>query len=225
MAKSSRLETIKNLLELARRSDNISEAESAMQKAQLIALKEGVDLNELEKEESEESKVVRWVVPQNTKTAPTWRILLAITIAENFRVKAIKSSGGGSSQIVIIGLESDIEVFKVMFDYAETCIDVFFKKYLEEKKKEREMTRHDSLIMRNSYVDGFISGISEALKQNVECYALSLCLPQVVTNELSTMGLKTHRVKEPMKDMNDRESRIRGRKDGEAAGNRNRLEE
>lgn len=224
MSKKTRLETIKDLLELAKKSDNIHEATSAMEKAQRIALKEGVDLNSINMEQEEKRNVIYWMVPQSTKTCPTWRMLLAMVIADNFRVKAIRVIGDGCSQIKIVGLESDVEVFRVMFDYAETCLDIFFKRYLKEEKKARQLSRHDSLVMRNSYVDGFVSGIREGLKKNVECYALSLCLPVEVTNELSTMGLKKKKATSLKMDLGDYKTRMRGYEDGKEAGNRNKLE-
>lgn len=224
MSKKTRLETIKDLLELAKRSDNIHEAQSAMEKAQRIALKEGVDLNSINMEEEEKRNVISWIIPQKTKTVPSWRGMLATVIADNFRVKAIKVIGGGISAIKIVGLESDIEVFKVMFDYAETCIEVFFKRYLAEKKKDRGLSRHDSLVMRNSYVMGFIEGISKGLRKNVEVYALALCLPEEVTRELDTMNLRKGRAVSLSRDMSDIETYGRGYQDGESAGSRDKLE-
>lgn len=222
---STRLEKIKGCLRLARNNDNLNEAQAAMQMAQRLALKEGVDLNDLEAEEVKEDKVTHWIVPQKTKTVPTWRALLATVIAENFRVKAVKLSSGDTSCIEIIGTKPDIEVWKVMFDYAESCLDIFFKRYLEEKKKEGTvMNRHDSLLTRNSYVEGFLSGIAKALSENVQTYALALTLPAVVQSELEGMNIKSSRANKPQKDLSDHESLIRGYQDGEAAGNRNRLE-
>lgn len=224
MSKKSRLDTIRDLLELAKRSNNIHEAQSAMEKAQVIALKEGVDLNSINMEEEQKRSVVNWVVPQKTKTCPTWRMMLAMTIADNFRVKAVRVVGSGESFIKIIGLESDVDVFKVMFDYAETCLDIFFKRYLKEEKKLREIARRDSLLMRNSYVEGFIEGIQEGLKRNVECYSLSLCLPVEVTNELATMNIKSKKVTVLSKDSRDRKTLMRGYQDGKEAGSRDKLE-
>lgn len=224
MSKKTRLDTIKDLLELAKKSDNIHEVQSAMEKAQRIALKEGVDLNSINMEEEEKRNVISWVMPQKTKTVPSWRGMLATVIANNFRVKAVKMMGGGESQIKIVGLESDVEVFKVMFDYAETCIDVFFKRYLAEKKRDRKLSRHDSLVMRNSYVMGFVDGISKGLEKNVEVYALSLCLPEEVSRELATMNLRKGKSVSLSMDEGDTETYSRGYRDGESAGSRNKLE-
>lgn len=226
MKKNSKLETIKNLLELAKRSDNISEAESAMQKAQLLALKEGVDLKDVGEREEEKKKVVHWTIPQKTKSVPYWRIGLAMIIAENFRVKAYQSyTGFGKESVIkVVGNEDDVEIFKVMFDYAETCIEIFFKKYLSETKKSREMTRHDSLVLRNSYTEGFLVGIKEALERNVECYALSLSLPVEVETELNKIGLTVRKVRKTQVDRTDVGTYKRGLADGKEAGNRNKIE-
>lgn len=224
---SSRLEKIKGCLRLARNNDNLNEAEAAMQMAQRLALKEGIDLDNLEDQEEQKLNVTHHVVPQKTKTAPTWRCLMATIIANNFRVKCVRvKTSEDSSHIKIIGTEQDVEVWKVMFDYAETCLDIFFKRYLKEKKYQGTVVnRHDSLIMRNSYVEGFLNGIREALDKNVECYALSLTLPVPVQEELDKLHLTTSRVNKPQMDPEDTESRHRGYEDGRAAGDRNRLEE
>lgn len=224
-SKETVLDKIKKLLTLAKRSDNISEAESAMKMAQRIALKSGIDLNDVEAKEEHERRVIRWVVPQDTKTAPFWRIRLASTIADNFRCRAYKLVGYEDSQIEVMGLESDIEVFKVMFDYAETCLEVFFKRYLKEEKQKRKFTRHDSLVLRNSYVDGFLNGIKLAFEQNVQCYALSLCLPVEVSTELATMEFTDIKSKSSLDEEFDPNSFRRGKEDGKEAGNRNRLED
>ena len=228
--KESKIDRIRKCLALAKGTTNEHEAESAMKMAQRLALSEGLDLEKLDLEDTKDDKVYEERLEQETVTLPSWKAQLAVTISSNFRTKVIKSYEGEKSFVVIIGKKEDIEITKEMICYAESCLNHFFKKFYADEKKRwleefgEKISRSDAMAIRNTYVDGYLSGLNKAFRQNVQEYNLMVVTPTAVTEYYDNMKLR--------KGSSDRRVRARdtgafsaGYEDGKSVGNRNRLEE
>ena len=224
MTRETRLDKIKKCLALAKGTTNEAEAISAMEMAQRMALKEGLDLNQINIEETKKTNVIFWEVPQKTKSTPSWRALLISVIADNFRCRLVKVTKGGGSRLKVYGCESDIEVFRVMLDYAETVMNHMFNEYLKRCKDQYgELDRRTSLYIKKSYVSGFIEGMSKALENNVKSYNLMVIVPEEVENTVKGVTKRTKKVKN-VEDVN-LSIYMDGREDGKAAGSRNQIQE
>lgn len=224
----SKIERIKKCLTLAKGTTNEHEAESAMKMAQRLALSAGVDIDTIDLEDKKDDKVYEEELTQQTVTLPAWKGQLAYVIANNFKTKVIKSYKGERSFIVIIGKKEDIEITKEVINYAEACLNHFFKKFYNEEKKRwmrefgEKLTRTEAMSIRNTYVDGYLEGLKKAFKKNVEEYQLMVVTPTDVVEYYDGLKLKSAPADKRVR-AKDTDAYNAGFEDGKSVGTRNRL--
>lgn len=179
------LETIKNLLEAARReSTNEHEAVSAALMAQKLMAKYNVELNEVEGEKITDEIVEKIYKDSGKHEMKKWKIGLASVIAKNFRCEVYFL---GKKDIVFYGYERDAEVALSTFTFLYEVGNKFAVRYYNKYKKEGKDTRG----IMNMYLLGFRDGIREELEK--QCTALMIVTPKEVKDsfEEKTAGFGT----------------------------------
>ena len=96
----------------------------------------------------------------NTKVPGKWVAVLAVTIAEEMRCKAMSSNKGNN--VMFVGYEEDVAMCKHVFNFA-----VQFIRETSIKKSVDYRTQHGTAKgFRESYAYGFIKGLEEQYKEN-----------------------------------------------------------
>ncbi len=179
---------IRKLLTLAE-SPNEHEAKSALLKARQLMAEH--KLTEQDCQEMQGKRVQK--TPTNmtcSKRRFPWMVQLSIVIGENYCCQAfmLKKKGKQTRQICFIGLEDDIDICLIVFQYAVDCIMAGIH-YLA--KQHKPFGQEYVNQMCNSYGFGFIAGIRHAFqkqKEEHQSWGLVLTVPQAVIAEAEKMG-------------------------------------
>ena len=223
MDKSVIIEKIKNILAKAdpSKNDSLAEIEVALATAQRLALKYGIDLDSIGEDKPED--VVSKVVDLGTKSTPSWASILVNIVAKNHRCKCYKQVRRDDSDLILMGLERDVDVAMVVALYTVGVARVMWEKYLKVLKSQgKSTTRSESLRYRNDYMDGFASGINENYKKNVQEYGLVPATPGIVQQKFEAMTL--HQESSSRSRMGDWGAYNQGYKDGREVSSRKPLE-
>lgn len=171
------LNTIKNLLETARReTTNEHEAVSAALMAQRLMAKYNVEMNEVEGEKITDEIVQKYYYDSGKHEMKKWKVGLAAIIAKNFRCEVYFL---GKKDIVFYGYERDAEVALSTFTFLYEIGNKFAVRYYNKYKKEGKDTRG----VMNQYLIGFRDGISEELEK--QCTALMIITPKEVKDSFA----------------------------------------
>lgn len=122
-----------------------------------------------------------------------WKKSLARVIAENFRCYNYISRNASKSRIVFLGLEQDVELAKMTFEFACDALkygtDQFVKLYRIKYKISKPTE------IRNDYMSGWIQGLKAQYKEQVEKnnWGLILVKDALVKQEYESMKLRKGR--------------------------------
>ena len=226
LPKSQTINKVKKLLRLADGTPYEEEAFSALLKAQEILLGAGLTMGEggdLDDEEDEE-RVVQETLEDGMKSASTWKLLITQPICENFRVTPCVRADdyGGSrmgSKLVLIGLETDVEVCKETLMFAFGAFTECFRRFLTKWKKEssrgRKGSRSLTMRIRNDYLKGFVSGLENRFREQVESKALVLTQDALVINYVNNLKT-TNGAKRTLASFGDETAYSQGYRDGKS---------
>lgn len=202
------LETIKNLLETARReTTNENEAVSAALMAQRLMAKYNVELNEVEGEKITDEIVEKIYRDTGKHEMKKWKIGLASIIAKNFRCEVYLIQGEGKN-VSFYGYERDAEVALSTFTFLYEIGNKFATRYYNKCKKEGKNTKG----VMNTYLWGFRDGIKEELEK--QCTALMIVTPKEVKDSFAekTSGFAT--TSSRLSVSSDRKAYENGKTDG-----------
>lgn len=188
-------EKIRKLLALSE-SSNEFEAKSALLKAkELMAIHKikEIDLKEVKKKE------VKRITTEYTytKRGEWWMSGLANIIAENYccRCGAVKMHNAQKRTIIFIGLEDDVDLCAIVFEYAIKSIRSLADIKLKNDKRYLNYSISEKRMALNSYAAGFTLGVKEALDEqkfsNKEKWGLVMIVPSEVDAVVS--GFKKDR--------------------------------
>lgn len=193
---------IKALLNLGKHENgNEHEMMLALQKAQELALKNGLSLEEIENGgESVSREVIEQVVPQDTVTIASTKSSMARIVADNFRVEVFTENySAGVAQgrrIIMVGFPEDVEIAQSVLNFVWVSYEQLFKSYLKRLKREAPQvakTRSDSIRIKNDYYLGFIQGLKKAFEENVQSKALVLVKDKAISTYIETSRGKLHK--------------------------------
>ena len=181
------LRKIKNLLDLANDADD-EESMTALAKAQELMILYNVSEDDIfqQKQSHSEGIVLDKIIYSGRPHK--WLYRLASVISENFRVKFYYESGT-EINLRFIGLEYDLEIAEVTFQYAKASISYLSKKYLQQPEIKRKWKRKWGL--KQDYIEGYLTGLYKTFEKHVltNGYEVSLQLPNVVTVQIKELGL------------------------------------
>lgn len=173
------LETIKNLLETARReSTNEYEATSAALMAQRLMAKYNVEIAEVEGEKITDEIVKKIYRDTGKHEMKKWKVGLSVIIAKNFRCEVYFYN---KKDVVFYGYERDAEIALQTFNFLYDIGNKFATRYYNKCKKEGKETRG----IMNTYLIGFRDGIAAELEK--QCTALMIVTPKEVKDNFAEM--------------------------------------
>jgi len=193
------IKKVKGLLAIARDEKNDEESQSAFVLAQKLMIQYEINKNEVEAygDVSELDELDNATVTVFKKLY-WWERKLAVIIADNFRVKnyiKIKYIGRQyKKQIVFYGFGRDLELAKEMYILAYDAVLYYSKKYINRYYIENELlrTRYITESIKASYIDGFISGLSQRFDEQIsklrESYELLVLIPEEVEKTFNEMS-------------------------------------
>lgn len=181
---------IKGLMALAEDNANEDEAQSAFVMAQKLMMKYNIEQSEIE-DKIDTSSIIQGQATAY-KTIFWQEKLLANIVAENFRVKFYynnKRFNGEKKRkrtIMFYGLEQDVKIAKEMFVLANDAVDFYTRRFIEGVYNTGDYIRDKTFTtdLKNSYMKGFIDGLSEKMKSQrfalQEEFGLILLTPKIV---------------------------------------------
>lgn len=151
-----------------------------------------------------------------------WVKVLGAAIAENFRVKVYTQRINAKSRgIVFMGEPDDIEIATHVYKFALAQMEHHAAKYRRrrraaEKKQYGSLVFFDGNAVRNDYMSGYINGLKDKLKAQVdadEAFALAVQTPHAVTKRWNEMQLGRDNVK--VRSAGDSDARQKGYEQGQ----------
>lgn len=176
------IQKIQKVLNLAGNNPSEAEVQTALNKAQELALKYNLSLDSIQSDQygglDPEIMDEEFEFATKTQTVPYWKSSLLGIIAKNFRVTTYFRKGWGHSSMFIIGAKEDVEVFKQVAAFTLIMFEKLFKSYLLYHKTivapHKVFDRGDSIRVRNDYLLGFQKGLEESFQKNVTSHAIVL---------------------------------------------------
>jgi len=153
---------IKKLLALSK-SSNEYEAQNAITKAQMLMVKHKLSMKEIDN--CNDNQIVIKNNKTGIKVKQHWKMQLALTIGDNFACY-VYVRGTHSKEICFYGKEEDTIICNIMLEYALKCIDSNGDKIVKEMKKDRRRKHFKGI--KEDYALGFITGLKERFKQQIE---------------------------------------------------------
>lgn len=166
MSNEKIIERVKKLLALAQ-SNNANESESAMLKAQEILAKHKLEMKDIEIKDNN-NEVIEEQSDFEYTIRSQWKGNLAVVISENFGCDAfvsIKKKNGRKNkmQLCFIGEQENIEMVKVVYEYALKVCDERIKELQKENKRNGLSTSG----IQQSYGMGFTRGLKDNYKEQL----------------------------------------------------------
>ena len=180
---------IKGLLAIANDNKNDEESQSAFLLAQKLMLKHNISVSTVEanneKSSIEEGQVTAY------KKLFWWERKLAIIISKNFMVKnfvntkKLKNEKQRKSALMFLGFEKDVELAKEMYILAYDALKLYSSRFAEEYYQyETERLHKTTMRVKSSYMRGFLEGLEDKFKDQVEQmqqeHGLMLLVPKEV---------------------------------------------
>lgn len=178
---------IENLLALANDA-NDEESMTALAKAQELMLTYQITEDEIldYKQQQKAEPVLDSVIYEGRPHK--WVYRLANIISNNFRVRYYYNPGP-PVRLHFIGMESDVHIANITFEYARGSIMYCSRSYLNRPEIKRKRKRKWEL--KQDYIEGYLRGLSKVFNQQVltNGYELALQVPAVVELEVEKLGL------------------------------------
>ena len=189
---------IRNLIELAKDKDD-QEGVKSMLLARRLMLKHGIEQSQLNIIKSE---VIKDMLTFG-KNINWWQKILSTVISKHFKVKVYLNREYNGTSIVFLGMTDDVAIAKAVYEQLSTMTEhysnVFINRYYEESGEYRNRSR--TIMLKKSYITGFISGLQEALEEQteklMEKYEMVLVTPKEVIDEYNKLSLRTTTVSRP----------------------------
>ena len=165
---------IQKLLALAGNNPSREEAESAMLAAQSLLAKHGLAMADIQ---SQPEEVQESALDGLGKRPVWWQRFIAGVIAENFRCLMLVDCTRSGSRVVLVGLETDVEVATYVATLAIRTASRLAKEFLATEKRTRTLwSRRLSTRLRNDFLRGYIQGLAESFREQVASSGTELVL-------------------------------------------------
>ncbi|EAE4662569.1 DUF2786 domain-containing protein [Listeria monocytogenes] len=187
MANDDLLRKVKKLLALAADASD-EESRSALARAQALMTEHAIseaDIFDHRKQNLSEEVIQTAVYDGRPRR---WMYRLAWIIAKNFRVEDFYITNE-STQLIFMGLQSDVQLAEITFQYATGSIGYSARKYMQRP----EIKRKRKWQMKQDYIEGYLSALESLFDQQVVTngYELALQLPDVVKDEIAKIEFVT----------------------------------
>jgi len=160
---------IEKLLSLAQNNNQPGEMEAALLKAQELMYKYNISYDKVN--ESNDNIIESVIIENVTKN--NWKYFLALVIADNFKCFTFRAN----KSIKLFGRYSDVSIAQLIFNYGIVDITVNQSSYKTINDKEY-------------YAHGFIDGLKEKFKKQVQNFGLIITKDSLVTQEYDNIRRK-----------------------------------
>lgn len=169
------MKRVSKLLNLANDNPNENEAQNALLKAQEMMAKNNISISDLDilNVKPEKKKEVSESAAEWTK-AQWYNIAVSDIIADNFRCYVFRYTGIGKSKMTFMGLKEDCELAKTMYEFAVLALEYNADQYVKEQRQIRYI--RDSKGIKTDYMKGFIKGLKDKFKKQVQEMSFALVL-------------------------------------------------
>jgi hypothetical protein len=204
---AERATKIRKLLILSKDSGATEgESQAAALMAQKLMLKYDLSENEVMAQDvSDEARSFMRKKEAYTKPATEymrillWHERLAVIIAENFRCHTYfqwwkgnrnENKGASTRRIVFLGLREDTDLAVEVFEFIWKAIEYCAEDYLEDRP---DVKGREKQGVRNDYIFGYLNGLNDKFKAQVEenGYQLVLVKDALVEAEFGKLKLST----------------------------------
>lgn len=218
---------ITKTLKLASNNPSAEEAQTALLKAQELMAKHGIEMSQIDiggETQNPNKKAVSVYAGKRGKLA-WWNVNLANIIAKNFRCYCVNNTRKGYNEetngdcVKLVGLKEDVKLAKELYLYALDVVEYQSKAYIKEKSVS---DRSVSNRIQNDYILGFLKGLEDKFKEQVDKnqWGLILVKDALVENLYSTLNVSKSKIK-TISSFGDGEARSKGYQDGKSLGNGN----
>ena len=180
------IEKIQKLLDKAESTNSEAEAQAFFMKAQELMAKNNLEMKDISRKEKKRSIAEADVTSGRKATAKRW-LRLASIIGKNFKVEPVVQRGRG---VFFIGLETDLIIATKVFKSAEAFMEKRRGQVYRKAQKENIPTKG----LREAWEMGFLDGLDENFKRNVEEKALMIVKPQELIEHLEKQNFGTRSV-------------------------------
>lgn len=170
---------IRRLLALAERTTFQGEAEAALLQAQALLVQHDLSARDLEEVETEQ-RVTDTAIDASGRMA-SWRGWLAQVIGDNFRVQAYQTRmRHGLTRLRFLGLAGDVEVAVAVYQAAAAAAERLAEAYVSRERATAwgPLGRGEASQIRSSFIGGFIYGLRDKFREQVDKQKWGLVLVQ-----------------------------------------------
>lgn len=228
------LEKVRKVRNLAERAGTDGEAQSAAAALQRLMVKYGITESDLEIPVEGPRPVANNEADQMKSYTPAWKNNLARVIAENFRCQHYWAKDVGYYDVRgeyryvhvlrFVGLEQDVALAVECYRIMVAVSDKLAKKYRTQYKKEfGTISVAKAMSMRESYLHGFVSGLEDAFRKQVETQAIVLRVAVEVEEAVAELGLVMTKRRSSANRW-DSDARSAGERDGVQVGHSDGLD-
>lgn len=152
---------IQGLLKLAQDNPDDEEGQTALLMAQRLLLKYNLSMETVQDRSNKDKDVIKESMTEKVSRMPWWKMKLHAILATNFRCKSIRTRNFVSRKTYLrfVGYEADVKFAAEIYEATLMYLDYRLKRIREQ---------HMGVEYKNSYLLGFLSGIEERFKKQVE---------------------------------------------------------
>lgn len=152
---------IQDLMKLAQDNPNDEEGQTALLMAQRLLLKYNLSMETVQDRSNKDKDVIKESMTEKVSRMPWWKMKLHAILATNFRCKSIRTRNFVSRKTYLsfVGYEADVKFAAEIYEATLMYLDYRLKRIREQ---------HMGVEYKNSYLLGFLSGIEERFKKQVE---------------------------------------------------------
>lgn len=192
------LARVRRLLALAHRSPYAAEAHAALLKAQELMVRHGLAAADLEEKPNDREVAHTDAFAGGQRTH--WRGWLAAVVAENFRCTAYWAHLPNRRYTLrFIGLVYDAHLAREVYKAAAATAEKQSRAYVQARQAARALSRREANLIRNAFLGGWIVGLRDKFREQVEAnaWALVLVQPPEVREAVERMNLAKYRGSQP----------------------------
>lgn len=192
--------TIQKLLALASDASD-EESHSAMLKARKLMLKYEIDEADITITNS--NKIVANEMVYRNKLL-WWHKHLAVIIARHFRCNCYRNTlDSYRAEIRFVGLENDVEIAGIIFNFARASIHYHSKTFLLRPQIKRKWKRKHQF--KNDYIAGYLAGLNKKYVEQTKSESFELAIVQdaLVVQYYDSLSLTNKTIVTPKRAADD----------------------
>lgn len=206
------IDRVRKLLALADENKNpsLEEVQAAMLKAQKYMAEYNIAMGDVAAPVQSDSKPIEGFTP--VAEILWWKRQLGNIVADNFRCYFYWRPNRG---VCFLGMEEDVELAQMVYAFAIATIIYLSKKYIKENVAKGQ--RAYAVPKKNSYIRGFLSGLEDRFREQIEADSMALVLVKsdALVEAHTAMTFKTGKASKSVSDR-DPLAEMQGYQDGKA---------